>query len=78
MRLCSGGTEPSHIGDERLELNALDRPAESYVASVEEHLLVCEECRVRLAGWNGYIRAMREVSRSPSKILGADVALHDA
>ena len=32
-------------------------------APVEEHLLVCEECRVRLAEWDGYIRAMREAMR---------------
>jgi hypothetical protein len=28
-------------------------------APVEEHLLVCEERRERLAEWDGYVRAMR-------------------
>ena len=28
-------------------------------APVEEHGLVCDECRARLAGWDAYVRAMR-------------------
>ena len=48
----------SHITDLDLEMYALDRLADD--ALVEEHLLVCEDCRERLAGWDAYVRAMRE------------------
>ena len=41
----------SHITDHDLEMYALDRLADD--ALVEEHLLACEECRARLAGWDG-------------------------
>ena len=36
-----------HICDDDLEAYALDRLADA--APIEEHLLVCEECRERLA-----------------------------
>jgi anti-sigma factor RsiW len=45
--------------DDDLELYALDRMAEVDAAPVEEHLLVCEECRARLVEWDEYVRAMR-------------------
>jgi anti-sigma factor RsiW len=51
----------SHISGDDLELYAMERLPESDTAPVEEHLLVCEECRVRLAEWDGYVRAMRSV-----------------
>ena len=49
-----------HISDDDLELHALGRLAEADAAPVEEHLLVCAECRTRLAGWDAYIGAIRE------------------
>lgn len=48
-----------HITDDDLELYAMDRLAEPDAAPFEEHLLVCEECRARLAGWDAYVSAMR-------------------
>ena len=63
----------SHISGNDLELYAMERLPESDTAPVEEHLLVCEECRERLAGWDAYIRAVRkatEVRRSPSSRSG--------
>jgi predicted anti-sigma-YlaC factor YlaD len=53
------GMPTRHISDDNLELCALDRPVEADAALVEEHLLVCEKCRERLAGWDEYVRAMR-------------------
>jgi anti-sigma factor RsiW len=47
------------INDGDLELYALDRLAEPDAAPVEEHLLICEQCQARLAGWDEYVRAMR-------------------
>jgi anti-sigma factor RsiW len=52
-----------HINEDDLEFYALGRLAEAQAAPVEEHLLVCEECRVRLAEWDGYTRVMREAMR---------------
>lgn len=48
-----------HIDEDGLELYALGRLAEAHAAPVEEHLLVCEECRQRLAEWDTYVAAMR-------------------
>lgn len=48
-----------HISDDDLELYAMDRLTEAEAAPVEEHLLVCEGCRERLAEWDEYVRAMR-------------------
>jgi hypothetical protein len=45
-----------HIAEDGLELYALDRLAEPSAAPVEEYLLVCEECRKRLAG-GGSVRS---------------------
>jgi anti-sigma factor RsiW len=52
-----------HIDEDDLELYALGRLAQAQAAPVEEHLLVCETCRARLAEWDGYTRAMREAMR---------------
>ena len=46
------------INDGDLELYALDRLAEPDAAPVEEHLLVCEECRERLVAWDDYVAAI--------------------
>ena len=55
------GMATRHIDDDDLELYALERlVTDERAAPVGRHLLVCEECRERLAGWDGYIGAMRE------------------
>lgn len=43
--------------DDDLELHGPDLLADA--APIKDHLLVCEECRGRLAGWYGYVRAIR-------------------
>lgn len=48
-----------HIDDDALEAYSLGRLADADAAPVEEHLLVCAECRDRLAEWDEYVRAMR-------------------
>ncbi len=48
-----------HIPEDDLELYALDRLADDKAAPVEEHLLVCEQCRERLSGLDEYVKAMR-------------------
>jgi anti-sigma factor RsiW len=47
------------ITDDDVELYALDRLADERALLVEEHLLVCMECRERLAEWDAYVGAMR-------------------
>jgi len=41
--------------------------AEADVAPAEEHLLVCEERRQRLAAWDEYVKAMREATERIGK-----------
>ena len=50
-----------HQTDEQLELYALGRLPEPWVADVEEHLLVCAACQERVDDLEAYARAMREV-----------------
>jgi anti-sigma factor RsiW len=52
-----------HIDDQSIEAYALNRLAEAGAAPVEEHLLVCEECRERLAKFDACVRAMRAATR---------------
>jgi anti-sigma factor RsiW len=60
-----------NIAEDGLDAYALDRLAEPDAASVEEHLLVCGECREQLAAWDEYVAAMRAAiprySRSPKE-----------
>jgi anti-sigma factor RsiW len=52
-----------HISDDDLELLALDRQPESAARPAEDHLLICAECRERLAGWDEWVRAIQSASR---------------
>ncbi len=49
-----------HPSDDELELYSLGRLPEDRLASLEEHLLACEECRKRLAQADEYVAAMRQ------------------
>jgi hypothetical protein len=50
----------SHQTDEQLELYALGRLPEPWIAEVEEHLLVCAACQERVADLEAYALAMRQ------------------
>jgi hypothetical protein len=50
-----------HIDDDALEAYSLGRLAA--VEPAEEHLLVCADCRERLAQWDEYVRAIRDACR---------------
>lgn len=55
------GTVPSsHIPDSILEMLAMQRglPSEDFAVH-EEHLLICESCRRRLAEWVNYTEALK-------------------
>jgi hypothetical protein len=48
-----------HISDDALELCLMGRLTETEVAPLDEHLLICEECRNRVQETETYIAAMR-------------------
>jgi len=57
-----------HQTDERLELYALGRLPEPWVAEVEEHLLVCAACQERVDDLEAYALAMRQaIYTEPAK-----------
>jgi hypothetical protein len=47
-----------HIDDESLEQFVFGRLAEACTESLEEHLLICEQCRANLTNTEQYIKAM--------------------
>ena len=49
----------THSTEESLELYALGRLAEEKAESLEQHILICEECRNRLDSADTFVRAMR-------------------
>lgn len=49
----------THIADEALERYSLQRSSDEEIETVEEHLLVCDECRARLDQADHYHRTMR-------------------
>ncbi|MBS1985079.1 MAG: hypothetical protein JST16_12995 [Bdellovibrionales bacterium] len=56
----------SHIEENSLELYAMGRLPEEQTCSLEEHLLLCEDCQDRLAQFDEFLRAFRHVTqRSP-------------
>jgi hypothetical protein len=57
-----------HQTDERLELYALGRLPEPWVAEVEEHLLVCATCQERVDDLEAYAFAMQQaISTEPAE-----------
>ena len=57
-----------HQTDEQLELYALGRLPEPWVAEVEEHLLVCVACQERVDDLAAYAFAMRQaISAEPAQ-----------
>ena len=57
-----------HQTDEQLELYALGRLPEPWVAEVEEHLLVCATCQERVDDLEAYAFAMRQaISSEPAQ-----------
>ena len=55
----TAGETGNHPSEETLELYAMRRLEEAEEARLEEHLLLCEECRERLQAADDYVRAMR-------------------
>jgi anti-sigma factor RsiW len=66
-------TVNNHIKEDELELYALDRLPGAKVSADEEHLLVCEECRSRLAQTDRYISELCEALRAPISLPGRNL-----
>lgn len=52
-----------HVVDDLLEAYALDTLAVESLAYVEEHLLVCEDCRSRLQAIDEFVTGFQAMSR---------------
>src|SRR4051812_12420618 len=57
-----------HEPDDQLELYALDRLKDTEVERVEEHLLVCGQCRKRLEEASLFARTMQYALRNPAPL----------
>ena len=55
----------THVSAEAVELYALGRLSDEEAAVVEEHLLVCEQCRQALALEDATIESIREALKKP-------------
>ncbi|MBI4910183.1 MAG: hypothetical protein HY820_41580 [Acidobacteria bacterium] len=54
---------PSHPLDETLEAYVFERLAEPELDSLEDHLLICDACRLRLQETETYISAMKQAGK---------------
>jgi anti-sigma factor RsiW len=52
----------SHIDEEALENYSMGNLSTKAVARVEEHLLICEQCRLSLADIDAHVAAMRQAA----------------
>jgi hypothetical protein len=64
----SPGETRMHESDDQLELYALDRLYNSDLVRVENHLIVCEECRERLEQTAAFAFAVREALKQDPKL----------
>lgn len=53
-----------HESDDQLELYALDRLQDDAVERVEEHLIACDSCRMRLEDVGAFAHTMRQTLRT--------------
>jgi hypothetical protein len=53
-----------HVSDDLLERYALNRTSETETAYVEEHLIICAQCRERFVGVEQYATAVQGALRS--------------
>jgi predicted anti-sigma-YlaC factor YlaD len=61
----------SHAAEDVLEQYAMDKLSEAEDVRLEEHLLVCSECRQRLEFLDEFVRSIRSAARSTSQAAGA-------
>jgi hypothetical protein len=65
----------NHESDDQLELYALDRLSAADLIRVEDHLIVCEDCRERLEETAAFAFAVRDaLKQNPVKVLNSSPA----
>ena len=52
----------SHLDDSLVEAYSQGKVPEADLCALEEHLLICETCRLRVEECDGYIHGMRKAS----------------
>jgi len=57
---------PNHIAEDVLEAYVLARLSEAEVVPVEEHLLICQRCRDRVAWLDDLVGSIRAAARGTS------------
>jgi anti-sigma factor RsiW len=66
----------NHTDEERLEGYSMGRLSESEAAPVEEHLLICDECRERAERLDTYRRALQAaLIQIDPRVLGIAVSV---
>jgi len=58
----------NHIAEDVLEQYAMAKLSEVEVVPVEEHLLICEGCRERLAWLDDFVGSIRSAARATSHV----------
>jgi len=57
----------NHIAEDVLEGYVMARLSEAEVAPVEEHLLICQRCRERVARLDALVDSIRSAARAPQR-----------
>ncbi|MDZ7638361.1 MAG: hypothetical protein U5J83_08950 [Bryobacterales bacterium] len=57
-----------HIDEDLLELYAMGRLPETQAAPLEEHLLLCEQCRESLTQLDDFVRALASAKPDPAPL----------
>ena len=55
--------DSSHLSEEKIEYYSMGKLAESELASVEEHLLLCDSCQENVQKMDNFVRAVREAAK---------------
>jgi anti-sigma factor RsiW len=61
----------NHIAEDTLERYVMARLSEAELVPVEEHLLICQDCRERVAWLDDFVGAVRSAARAASRGAGA-------
>jgi len=61
----------SHPAEDVLEQYAMGSLSEAEVVPVEEHLLVCQDCRQRLEFLDDFVGSIRSAARTASRAAAA-------
>ncbi|HEY9142309.1 MAG TPA: hypothetical protein VIN93_15525 [Bryobacteraceae bacterium] len=57
----------NHIADDVLEGYVMTRLSDAEIVSVEEHLLICQGCRERVAWLDDFVGSIRSAACAPQR-----------